>query len=40
MSPTLFNIYIYIYMIDLGEKMEKGQVGSIVIGKEKFWSII
>jgi len=35
MSPTLFNIY----MIDL-EEMEKGQVGSIVIGKEQFWLII
>jgi len=36
MSPILFNIY----MIDLEEEMEKGQAGGIIIGKEKFWSII
>jgi len=36
MSSTLFNTY----MMDLEEEMEKGQVGGIVIGKEKFWSII
>lgn len=34
LSPTLF-----IYVIDLEEKMKKEQEGGIVIGKEKFWTI-
>jgi len=27
-------------MINLEEEMEKEQIGGIIIGKEKFWSII
>lgn len=34
LSPTLF-----IYVIDLEEKMKKEQEGGIVIGKKKFWTI-
>lgn len=36
LSPTLFNIYI----MDLEEEMKRGQVGGIVVGKEKFWTIM
>lgn len=36
MSPTLFNIYV----MDLKEELEKGQSGGVVIGREKFWSIM
>lgn len=35
MSPTLFNIYV----MDLKE-LEKGRSGGVVIGREKFWSIM
>lgn len=36
MSPTLFNIHVR----DLEEELEKGQSGGVVIGREKFWSIM
>jgi len=32
----LFNIYV----LDLEEEMEKEQIGDVVIGKEKFWTIM
>jgi len=35
MSPTLFNIYL----MDLEAELRKKQEGSMVVGKEKFWSI-
>jgi len=35
LSPKLFNIYV----LDLEEKMEKGQIRSVVKNKEIFWTI-
>ncbi|TGZ50928.1 hypothetical protein DBV15_11860 [Temnothorax longispinosus] len=35
LSSNLFNLYI----MDLEERMEKGQAGGLVIEKEKFWTI-
>lgn len=35
MSPTLFNIYI----MDLEKELKKEQIGGIVIGRKKIWSI-
>lgn len=36
LSPTLFNVYV----MDLEEEMRKGQAGGVVVGKEKFWTIV
>jgi len=36
LSPMLFNIYV----LDLEEEMEKEQIRGVVIGKEKFLTIM
>lgn len=35
LSPTLFTLYI----AELEEKMERGQAGGVVIGREKIWTL-
>lgn len=36
MSPTLFNIYV----TDLEEEMRKGQLGGVVVGRRKIWTLM